>query len=175
MNCVCVCGRWNHATTDLPGKEKNYLVGPVGKLSPRRTFCRQHVAARKTRSVRTCAARTLAGFCCRDWWERGAAAPASGGWRWSSMADVQDDISAGKLVTAAAMHSPLLVCAESARSSNPAWTTRALSRINRLVAPALLALYCMPGSQCCFAECIAMFAWRAHVCILSCGVLLMLA
>ena len=47
--------------------------------------------------------------------------------------------------------------------------------INRLVRPALLALYCMPGSQCCFAECIAMCAWRAHVCILSCGVLLMLA
>ena len=47
--------------------------------------------------------------------------------------------------------------------------------INRLVRPALLALYCMPGSQSCFAECIAMCAWRAHVCILSCGVLLMLA
>ena len=45
--------------------------------------------------------------------------------------------------------------------------------INRLVRPALLALCCMPGSQCCFAECIAMCPWRAHVCILSCGVLML--
>ena len=46
---------------------------------------------------------------------------------------------------------------------------------SRPVPNAMLALYCMPGLRCCFDECIAMCAWRAHVCILSCGVLLMLA
>ena len=77
----------------------------------------------------------MQGFCCRDRWERGTAAPASGGWRWRSMAAVQDDISAGKLVTEAAMHSPILVCADPARSSTPAWTTRALSMDKSACAP----------------------------------------
>ena len=150
-------------------------AGLVGELLPRLMLCAKPGATETTRSVRTCPARTLRVFVAGidgNVGRRRRHQAAGGGVQWLRFKTISVPVS---LLQRRPCIRPYL-CAQIQRAQVPLHGRHEHSAwINRLVPPALLALYCMPGLRCCFAECIAMCAWRAHVCTLFCGVLLMLA